>query len=338
MKYIDSPNQKYHVLARGVILSEGHLLVAHCIGMDNTFLPGGHIEFHEGMKTTLSREIEEELGLASEVEEYLGAVEAEFNNSNIYHQEINHLFSVTIPEIDYRQNPESKEDHLRFYWIPIDEMEKHNLQPYLARDLIKRFAEGQQSSYWASTFENSSVRSQDDNHFPVLETERLLLRQLRYEDSAELFHYFSMDEVTKFYDLESFTDQKQAEDLIRNWKIRFDKQQGIRWGITFKSEDRIIGTCGFHNWSKEHYKAEIGYELTPEYWRQGLMTEVLQAVVKHGFEKLQLRRIEAFIDPQNISSRKLLEKSGFSEEGLLKDCYFEKNKFVDAAIFAILNK
>jgi ribosomal-protein-alanine N-acetyltransferase len=130
----------------------------------------------------------------------------------------------------------------------------------------------------------------------------------------------------------------QAEDLIKNWNDRFHNSQGIRWGITHKNEDRIIGTCGFHNYSKEHYKTEIGYELAPEYWRQGIMTEVLRAVIKYGFEQLKLNRLEAFIDPDNISSRKLLEKSGLSEEGLLREYFFEKNIFVDAVIYSILKK
>jgi [ribosomal protein S5]-alanine N-acetyltransferase len=176
------------------------------------------------------------------------------------------------------------------------------------------------------------------NIYPVLETERLILRQLRLEDSIDLYNYFSKDEVTEYYDLESFTEQKQAEDLIKNWNEKFNKLVGIRWGITLKTEDRIIGTCGFHNWSKEHFKAEIGYELTPEYWQQGIMTEVLRSVIKYGFEDLGLNRVEALIDTDNISSRKLLEKLGFSEEGLLKEYFFEKKRFVDAVIFSVLKK
>lgn len=174
--------------------------------------------------------------------------------------------------------------------------------------------------------------------FPLLETERLVLRQLKTEDSKDLFHYFSKDEVTKYYDLECFDVIGQAEELIKTWNNRYQEQKGIRWGITIKSEDRVIGTCGFHNWSTEHYKAEIGYELTPEYWRQGIMTEVLNEIVQYGFKALGLNRIEAFIDPDNISSKKLLEKAGLQEEGYLKDYFYEKNKFVNAVIFAILKR
>lgn len=174
--------------------------------------------------------------------------------------------------------------------------------------------------------------------FPVLETERLMLRQLRTEDSTDLYHYFSKDEVTEFYDLDSFTELQQAENLIRIFNDRFINGQGIRWGITLKTEDKVIGTCGFHNWSKKHYKAEIGYELSPEYWGKGIMSEVLREVIHYGFKEFELNRIEAWTYPDNIKSRKRLEKSGFSEEGYLKQYYFVKQRFVDAVIFSIIKE
>ncbi|SMF79353.1 ribosomal-protein-alanine N-acetyltransferase [Paenibacillus uliginis N3/975] len=174
--------------------------------------------------------------------------------------------------------------------------------------------------------------------FPTIETERLILRQLRPEDSVDLYNYFSKDEVTEFYDLDSFTELQQAESLIRIFNDRFITQQGIRWGITLKTEDKVIGTCGFHNWSKKHFKAEIGYELSPEYWGIGVMTEVLREVINFGYKELELNRIEAFTYPDNIKSRKLLEKSGLSEEGYLKKYYYVKQRFVDAVIFSIIKE
>ncbi|WP_231586788.1 NUDIX domain-containing protein [Paenibacillus sp. E194] len=104
--------------------------MAHCIGMDNTFLPGGHVEFREGMQESLSREIFEELGLQCEVKQYIGAVEAGYEDNNVYHQEINHLFIADAQGIEHSWNPESKEQHLEFYWIHVNEMDEHNLLPY----------------------------------------------------------------------------------------------------------------------------------------------------------------------------------------------------------------
>lgn len=151
MKDMEIAHQKYHVLARGIILSGGYLLVAHCKGMDNTFLPGGHVEFKEGMRTTLFREIQEELGLDSIVQEYLGCVEADFQNMDTYHQEINHLFRTELPMIHHEINPDSKEPHLEFYWIAIDEMEQHNLQPLPVRAIIDRYLNDEQGPFWEST-------------------------------------------------------------------------------------------------------------------------------------------------------------------------------------------
>jgi ribosomal-protein-alanine N-acetyltransferase len=176
------------------------------------------------------------------------------------------------------------------------------------------------------------------SQFPKLETERFVLRKLTQNDSIDIFQCFSLDEVTKFYDVESFTNIKQAEELIQRWNERFETGQAIRWGITLKSENKVIGTCGFHGWMKNHYKAVIGYELTPEYWHQGIMTEVVEKVIEYGFNTLCLNRIEAFVEPENVGSRKVLEKIGFREEGLLKGNYYWKNRFVDNFIYSFLKK
>lgn len=174
--------------------------------------------------------------------------------------------------------------------------------------------------------------------FPELETERFVLRQITKNDSVDIFQYFSLDEVTRFYDVESFTNIRQAEELIQRWNERFERSQAIRWGITLKSLNRVIGTCGFHGWMKNHYKAEIGYELAPEYWRQGFMTEAIEKIIEYGFNNLELNRIEAFVEPENVGSRTVLEKVGFREEGILKEHYYWRNRFVDNVIYAFLKK
>lgn len=174
--------------------------------------------------------------------------------------------------------------------------------------------------------------------FPTIRTERLVLRQLRLQDSEHIYSYFSTDEVTKYYDLEPFTDPVQAENLIISWQERYNNQQGIRWAISLREEDRIIGTCGFHNWSRKHRKAEVGYELSPEYWGQGLMTEALNRIILYGTEELGLHRIGAVIFPDNAASRRLLEDTGFCEEGTLKGYYYKNNKFIDAVIFSKLRQ
>lgn len=177
------------------------------------------------------------------------------------------------------------------------------------------------------------------NNIPLLETDRLILRALQPTDALNLFEYFSQDCVTEFYDLYTFQHLHEAEKLVKTWIDRVQKSTGLRWAITLKSQgDELIGTCGFHNFSTENNRAEIGYDLNPIHWGNGIMTEAIQAMINYGFEMLKLHRIEAFIDPANHASRALLYKNGLATEGILRDYFFEKEKFVDAEMLSILNR
>ncbi|WP_158960480.1 GNAT family N-acetyltransferase [Myroides fluvii] len=175
--------------------------------------------------------------------------------------------------------------------------------------------------------------------FPTLQTDRLILRALHFTDAPALFDYFSRDEVTEFYDLPTFESIQEAHELLLAWQERYQEDNAIRWAITLQERpDRLIGTCGFHNFSNENARAEIGYELHPDFWQKGIMTEAIQAIIPFGFEAFELHRIEAFIHPTNRSSRKLLEKVGLQSEGVLRDYFYEKEEFVDAEIFSLLQR
>jgi [ribosomal protein S5]-alanine N-acetyltransferase len=176
------------------------------------------------------------------------------------------------------------------------------------------------------------------HEFPVLTTERFILRRMEEKDAGEVFDYFSKDEVTKYYDLESFTEESQAVEIIERWNTRFEKNEGIRWGIADKVSGKIIGSCGYHCWEKEHYKAEIGFEVHPDYWRQGVISEVLQPIIQFGFESMSLNRVEAFYDPENTASKECLFKAGFIFEGVLRKAAYEKGVFCDAAVCSILKE
>ncbi|MCA1056033.1 GNAT family N-acetyltransferase [Rossellomorea aquimaris] len=178
----------------------------------------------------------------------------------------------------------------------------------------------------------------ETRNFPILTTDRYVLRQMEEGDAQNVFSYFSKDEVTRYYDLDTFTEKSEAEDLIRKWNEKFDRSEGIRWGIADKQTGGIIGSCGFHCWEKEHYKAEIGFEVHPDHWRQGVMTEVLKEVIPYGFQHMSLNRIEAFYDPDNTASKECLMKAGFVFEGVLRKAAFEKGVFCDAAVCSILKE
>ena len=134
---LNENNKIFHVLARGIIIDDGYILVAKLKNGNNTFLPGGHLEFNENLKQALERELFEEIGIKGYIEEYIGCLEAKWMENNIYNQEINHIFIIN--GINKNMNIKSKENHLEIYWLKIcdDEMEKENLLPYSMREIVK---------------------------------------------------------------------------------------------------------------------------------------------------------------------------------------------------------
>jgi [ribosomal protein S5]-alanine N-acetyltransferase len=172
--------------------------------------------------------------------------------------------------------------------------------------------------------------------FPTIETERLLLREVTTEDTHDMFTYLSDQEVVKHMGLEPYQTANDILEEIEWYQSIYKEGTGIRWGITLKDSGKVIGSFGFLNMKPRHYRAEIGYELSKEFWGKGIASEALEAVVKYGFQNFRLERIEAIIEPANLASIKLVEKKGFIREGLLRHYEYTCGKFDDLYMYSIL--
>jgi ribosomal-protein-alanine N-acetyltransferase len=170
--------------------------------------------------------------------------------------------------------------------------------------------------------------------FPNIETERLWLRQATQEDAGDIFAIFSDPDVTQFHDLDTFTHLNQARGVIARRTRGFENGRGIRWGITRKPDSDLIGSCGF-TWDREANAAEVGYELASHFWRQGIMSEALCAILNYGFEIKGVQFVIAEIMLENLASRRLLKKLGFQSQGILKERGFWKGKHHDLEQFIL---
>lgn len=171
--------------------------------------------------------------------------------------------------------------------------------------------------------------------FPILCTERLDLIEINQKHLTDLFKLFNDENVTEFYNIKTLTEEKDAQKYLDWFQSRFHDKLGIRWGIALKGKTEIIGTIGFNNYTKDH-RASIGYDLQKDYWNNGYITEALKAVIKYGFEKLEINRIEAEVMPGNIYSEKALNRLGFKKEGLLRDWMLWNEKHYNMIMYSLL--
>lgn len=174
--------------------------------------------------------------------------------------------------------------------------------------------------------------------FPVLETERLVLRRLAIQDADELYKIRSSKELMQHIARPVASCIEDVYRLIEQIDSGTEQNQTINWAITIKGVDKLIGTIGFVRIEKENYRAEVGYILAKEYHGKGLALEALQHVVAYGFNQMQLHSITAFVDVQNKRSSELLKKVGFVQEALFRENILFEGRFLDSAVYSLLAK
>ena len=174
--------------------------------------------------------------------------------------------------------------------------------------------------------------------FPNLETEYLYLRRVVEKDVNEIFALRSNKETMKYIPKPLVKTKEDARAHIAMIDEKIENNEGINWAITLKNEPKLIGLIGHYRIKPEHFRAEIGYMLLPEYHGKGIITEAIKETVKYGFEIMKLHSIEAVIDPENLASEKVLLKSGFIKEAHFKENEYYEGRFLDSIIYSILNK
>jgi ribosomal-protein-alanine N-acetyltransferase len=183
-----------------------------------------------------------------------------------------------------------------------------------------------------------SETSMDVKPFPRLLTGRLVLREIVPEDASAIFHFRSDPEVQR-YNGGPIAELRQALELIEELAEGYRAGTTLEWGVTLKGgEERVIGIIGYANWDARTRQAEIGYCLAKEYWRRGIATETMNAIIAYGFDAMKLNKIHACPWAENAASVGLLEKLGFFREGVRRDEYWADGAFHDEALYSMLRR
>jgi len=173
--------------------------------------------------------------------------------------------------------------------------------------------------------------------FPILETDRLILRRVGPEDAEQIFLLRSNPESMRYVPRPLTKTIEDARTHIALIESRIVSNEGINWAITLKDNPTFIGIIGHYVIRPEHYRAEIGYMILHEFQNMGIISEAIAKVVEYGFREMKLHSIEAIIDPQNRASAKVLEKNHFVMEAHLKENEFYDGKFLDTMIYSLIN-
>jgi [ribosomal protein S5]-alanine N-acetyltransferase len=175
-------------------------------------------------------------------------------------------------------------------------------------------------------------------NFKLIETNRLLLKGLSPKDMTEIFERNLKPKIMSILGHRSEADYEKEYHKYKNGYSAYNRSF-LLFLLEDKASGKIIGRCGLHNWNPDHHRAEIGYVMEDEaYKNQGLMGEAVEAIIDYGFKQLNLHRIEALVGKENIPSLRLMEKNNFIREGILREHFYVAGTFEDSIMFSKLRE
>jgi len=174
--------------------------------------------------------------------------------------------------------------------------------------------------------------------YPNLETERLLLTEIKDEDAQRFYEIRTNPEVIKYLDRDPDKNVEATLKKLREITAARLENKSVNWGLRLKSNGEMIGDLGIWRLDNQHFRGEIGYSMLPDYHGQGLMTEALNRVLDYAFKEAKFHSLCANTQPDNERSIALLERVGFKQEAYFTENYYYNGKFGDSRIFSLLER
>lgn len=176
--------------------------------------------------------------------------------------------------------------------------------------------------------------------FPIINVnDEFVLRQISHGDSEAYFEYMQDEDVIRYVPEECIPRNltRVKEEIDYNLDL-YRYKRSVYWALARKDNNRLVGSCGFNYWNRDHKRAEISYDLAKKYWGKGIMSQTVKAVLAFAFTRMELHRVEATVTPTNQGSQKVLRKMGFQKEGVLREQKLLHGKFHDAIMLSLLQK
>jgi len=170
----------------------------------------------------------------------------------------------------------------------------------------------------------------------ILETERLKLFELTDEVMRQVMTSMADDDIKEYLGMQTEWElEREKANFVKGYS--WYRSTARNFIITDRQSGRTLGRVGFHTWYEAHSRAEVGYHITRDEDKQkGIMKEALYRMLLHGFDEMNLNRVEAFVGPGNAASQRLLIGMGFVEEGRLREHYCKNGVAEDSLCFGLL--
>lgn len=148
---------------------------------------------------------------------------------------------------------------------------------------------------------------------PILETERLLLREISHDDCDELLQIWGDAEAMRLFP-KTLNRQEMTEWIDRNLKRYENFGHGV-WAVILKDSQQFVGDCGLVVQEVDGVEElEVGYHFNPNFWGRGFATEAARGCMDYAFGQLNVRRVISMIRPENLPSRQVAERNGLKIE------------------------
>lgn len=171
----------------------------------------------------------------------------------------------------------------------------------------------------------------------IIDTERCILRRIVPDDYQMMYeNWAKLEEVCRYFPFNPVMDIEIYKERVHKWANNYESNTYFHWVIEWKENHELIGTINLGNVEESCFMSDTCYMLSPQYWGQSIMTEVLQAVLKYAFEEIELNRVQAEVFDGNIASAHVLVKCGMQFEGIARQKYYKNGRFIDTAQYAVL--
>lgn len=171
----------------------------------------------------------------------------------------------------------------------------------------------------------------------TIETDRLVLRKFEYsDDDAMLKNWIADEKIQSLYSEPTYETKEAVKELLTKYITSYEKEDYYRWAVILKETGECIGQIAYFLVDSKNHFAEIEYCIGSAFQCRGYATEATKEVIKYGFEKINLHKVQICTKTINVPSKRVIEKCGFTYEGTLRDYFYMNGEYVGRLYFSIL--